>query len=179
MDGRMGRTDKASLRVACWQLKKLSKIPILWRFTAFYGIFKKFWSKRIFVLVWSDKVSLPEAQTTRHYDREFFLTYESLPRGVRDCPRFPLIIYNKNVFEASKPWSFLRLTSIFASYIFLCRLSAPWILCHVWLRVVFTMTYMNYQNSRGKIWPGGWVFTFNPKPLSNRFMACFAARFVE
>ena len=51
-------------------------------FTAFYGILKKFWSKKIFVLVWSDKVNLPEAQTTHHYDREFFLTYESLPRGV-------------------------------------------------------------------------------------------------
>ena len=36
----------------------------------------------MFVLVWSDKVSLPEAQTTCHYDRKFFLTYESLPRGV-------------------------------------------------------------------------------------------------
>jgi len=29
-----------------------------------------------------DKVNLPEAKTTCRYDREFFLTYESLPRGV-------------------------------------------------------------------------------------------------
>ena len=33
-------------------------------------------------MVGSDKVNLPEAQTTRYYDREFFLTYESFPRGV-------------------------------------------------------------------------------------------------
>ena len=33
-------------------------------------------------MVYSDKVNLPEAQTTLHFDRAFFLTYESLPRGV-------------------------------------------------------------------------------------------------
>ena len=36
----------------------------------------------MFILVWSDEVNLFEAQTTYRYDREIFLTYESLPRGV-------------------------------------------------------------------------------------------------
>ena len=70
-------------------------------FTAFYGILKKIWSKKIFVLVWSDKVSLPEAQTTRHYDWEFFLTYESLSRGVlvgSNPPRFVVVETSKTLF---------------------------------------------------------------------------------
>ena len=30
----------------------------------------------------SDRVNLPESQTSHRHDREFFLTYESLPRSV-------------------------------------------------------------------------------------------------
>ena len=37
-----------------------------------------------FSLAPSDRIDLPEAKTTRRYDRAFFLTYESLPRSVSD-----------------------------------------------------------------------------------------------
>ena len=49
------------------------------RYKTFCWFKKKFWWGFFFSLAPSDRIDLPEAQTTRRHDRAFFLTYESLP----------------------------------------------------------------------------------------------------
>ena len=60
--------------------KKVGKMLFLQHFTVFK---KKFSHPNIFLLSWGERGALPDIQTSGHYGRAFFFTYQSLPDRVK------------------------------------------------------------------------------------------------